>query len=114
MNTFRGVEKALEYEVLRQKEVIETGGTIVQQTFLWDAQDGCTVPMRSKEDAHDYRYFPEPDLLPLIVEDARIETLKKGLPELPHEKRKRFMSGHGLTPYMAEVLVFKPGRCRLL
>ncbi|MGB7569770.1 MAG: Asp-tRNA(Asn)/Glu-tRNA(Gln) amidotransferase subunit GatB [Chitinivibrionales bacterium] len=105
MNTFRGVEKALEYEVLRQKEVIETGGTIVQQTFLWDAQNGCTVPMRSKEDAHDYRYFPEPDLLPLIVEDARIETLKKGLPELPHEKRKRFMSGHGLTPYMAEILV---------
>jgi aspartyl-tRNA(Asn)/glutamyl-tRNA(Gln) amidotransferase subunit B len=104
MNTFRGVEKALEYEVLRQKEVIETGGKIVQQTFLWDAQSGCTVPMRSKEDAHDYRYFPEPDLLPLIVEDERIETLRKGLPELPHEKRLRFMSGHGLTPYMAEVL----------
>jgi aspartyl-tRNA(Asn)/glutamyl-tRNA(Gln) amidotransferase subunit B len=104
MNTFRGVEKALEYEVLRQKEVIETGGKIVQQTFLWDAQSGCTVPMRSKEDAHDYRYFPEPDLLPLIVEDERIETLRKGLPELPHEKRLRFMSAHGLTPYMAEIL----------
>lgn len=104
MNTFRGVEKALEYEVLKQKEVIETGGKIVQQTFLWDAQSGCTVPMRSKEDAHDYRYFPEPDLLPLIVEDARVETLKKGLPELPNEKRNRFISGYGLTPYMAEVL----------
>ena len=104
MNTFRGVEKALEYEVLRQKEVIETGGKIVQQTFLWDAQSGCTVPMRSKEDAHDYRYFPEPDLPALIVEDERIETLRKGLPELPHEKRLRFMSAHGLTPYMAEIL----------
>jgi len=80
MNTFRGVEKALEYEVLRQKEVIETGGKIVQQTFLWDAQSGRTVPMRSKEDAHDYRYFPEPDLPALIVEDERIETLRKGLP----------------------------------
>ena len=104
MNTFRGVEKALEYEVLRQKEVIETGGKIVQQTFLWDAQSGRTVPMRSKEDAHDYRYFPEPDLPALIVEDERIETLRKGLPELPHEKRLRFMSVHGLTPYMAEIL----------
>lgn len=104
MNTFRGVEKALEYEVLRQKEVIETGGKIVQQTFLWDAQSGRTVPMRSKEDAHDYRYFPEPDLPALIVEDERIETLRKGLPELPHEKRLRFMSAHGLTPYMAEIL----------
>jgi aspartyl-tRNA(Asn)/glutamyl-tRNA(Gln) amidotransferase subunit B len=104
MNTFRGVEKAIEYEALRQREVIETGGMIVQQTFLWDAQKGCTVPMRSKEDAHDYRYFPEPDLLPLTVEEDRIESLRKGLPELPHEKRLRLVSAHGLTPYMADVL----------
>lgn len=104
MNTFRGVEKAIEYEVLRQKEVIETGGTIIQQTYLWDAQNGRTEPMRSKEDAHDYRYFPEPDLLPLIMDPARVETLEKELPELPHAKRQRFITDYGLTQYMAEVL----------
>jgi aspartyl-tRNA(Asn)/glutamyl-tRNA(Gln) amidotransferase subunit B len=104
MNTFRGVEKAIEYEVLRQKEVIETGGTIIQQTYLWDAQNGRTEPMRSKEDAHDYRYFPEPDLLPLIMDPARVEALEKELPELPHAKRQRFITNYGLTPYMAEVL----------
>jgi len=104
MNTFRGVEKAIEYEVLRQKEVIEIGGTIIQQTYLWDAQNGRTEPMRSKEDAHDYRYFPEPDLPALIVEESRVEALKKELPELPPEKRRRFTEVLGLTPYMAEVL----------
>ena len=104
MNTFRGVEKAIEYEALRQKEVIETGGTIIQQTYLWDVQNGRTEPMRSKEDAHDYRYFPEPDLPALIVEESRVEALKKELPELPHEKRWRFIEALGLTPYMAEVL----------
>jgi aspartyl-tRNA(Asn)/glutamyl-tRNA(Gln) amidotransferase subunit B len=104
MNTFRGVEKAIEYEVLRQKEVIETGGTIIQQTYLWDAQNGRTEPMRSKEDAHDYRYFPEPDLLPLIMDPAKVEALEKELPELPHAKRQRFITNYGLTPYMAEVL----------
>ena len=104
MNTFRGVEKAIEYEVGRQKEVIESGGAVIQQTFLWDAQNNQTVPMRSKEDAHDYRYFPDPDLVPLIVEDAWIAALKESLPELPEEKRRRFKSAFGLTAYMAEVL----------
>jgi aspartyl-tRNA(Asn)/glutamyl-tRNA(Gln) amidotransferase subunit B len=104
MNTFRGVEKAIEYEVGRQKEVIESGGAVMQQTFLWDPQNHQTVPMRSKEDAHDYRYFPDPDLLPLMVENAWIVSLKESLPELPSEKRRRFASDFGLTPYMAEVL----------
>jgi aspartyl-tRNA(Asn)/glutamyl-tRNA(Gln) amidotransferase subunit B len=104
MNTFRGVEKAIEYEVVRQTEVILSGGKVVQQTFLWDPQANRTVPMRTKEDAHDYRYFPEPDLLPLVVEPELVETLKAGLPELPRQKRDRFITALGLTPYMAEVL----------
>jgi aspartyl-tRNA(Asn)/glutamyl-tRNA(Gln) amidotransferase subunit B len=104
MNSFRGVEKAIEYEAARQTEVIQTGGKVVQETFAWDPQNNRTVVMRSKEDAHDYRYFPEPDLLPLTLEDAWVDTLKKSLPELPHEKRGRFISVLGLTPYMAEVL----------
>jgi aspartyl-tRNA(Asn)/glutamyl-tRNA(Gln) amidotransferase subunit B len=104
MNSFRGVEKAIEYEAARQIEVIQTGGKIFQETYAWDAQNNRTIVMRSKEDAHDYRYFPEPDLLPLVVEDSWIDELKKSLPELPHEKRTRFVSAFGLTPYMAEVL----------
>jgi aspartyl-tRNA(Asn)/glutamyl-tRNA(Gln) amidotransferase subunit B len=104
MNSFRGVEKAIEYEARRQQEVIQTGGKVVQETYAWDAQNNRTIVMRSKEDAHDYRYFPEPDLLPLVVEDAWVDTLKKSLPELPHEKQARFMSLFGLTSYMAEVL----------
>ncbi|HEX7511037.1 MAG TPA: Asp-tRNA(Asn)/Glu-tRNA(Gln) amidotransferase subunit GatB, partial [Chitinivibrionales bacterium] len=108
MNTFRGVEKAIEYEVGRQRELIESGGSVIQQTFLWDAQKNRTVAMRSKEDAHDYRYFPDPDLLPLIIETPWIAALKETLPELPHDKRLRFISALGLTPYMAEVLTAGP------
>ena len=108
MNTFRGVEKAIEYEVGRQREIIESGGSVMQQTFLWDAQKNRTVAMRSKEDAHDYRYFPDPDLLPLIIETPWIAALKETLPELPHDKRLRFISVLGLTPYMAEVLTAGP------
>jgi aspartyl-tRNA(Asn)/glutamyl-tRNA(Gln) amidotransferase subunit B len=104
MNTFHGVEKAIEYEVARQKDVILSGGAIVQQTFLWDPQNNRTVPMRTKEDAHDYRYFPEPDLLPLVVESELVESLRASLPELPRQKRDRFIEKLELTPYMAEVL----------
>jgi aspartyl-tRNA(Asn)/glutamyl-tRNA(Gln) amidotransferase subunit B len=104
MNSFRGVEKAIEYEAARQTEIIQNGGHIIQQTYAWDPQNNKTIAMRSKEDAHDYRYFPEPDLLPLVVEDAWIESIRKRLPELPHEKRSRLLSAFGLTPYMAEVL----------
>jgi aspartyl-tRNA(Asn)/glutamyl-tRNA(Gln) amidotransferase subunit B len=108
MNTFRGVEKALEYEALRQKDALLSGETIVQQTFLWDPDKNRTVAMRSKEDAHDYRYFPEPDLLPLVVESDWIETIKKDMPELPRQKRERFISKYGITPYMAEVVTSSP------
>lgn len=104
MNSFRGVEKALEYEAKRQAEVLLSGGKIEQQTFLWDPNTGTSSPMRSKEDAHDYRYFPEPDLMPLIVSDEMIETQRKLLPELPAVKKSRFQSEHGLSEYAAELL----------
>jgi aspartyl-tRNA(Asn)/glutamyl-tRNA(Gln) amidotransferase subunit B len=104
MNTFRGVEKAIEYEVSRQKEVIETGGVVVQQTFSWDPKNLRTVAMRSKEDAHDYRYFPEPDLVPLVVTREKVDLLAKSLPELPDAKRSRFIEKYSVTPYMAQVL----------
>ena len=104
MNSFRGVTKAIEYEAERQREIIQTGGKVVQETYLWDPERNRTIVMRSKEDAHDYRYFPEPDLLPLIIEDAWIDSVKKTLPELPHDKRARFVSRLEITPYMAEVL----------
>jgi aspartyl-tRNA(Asn)/glutamyl-tRNA(Gln) amidotransferase subunit B len=104
MNTFRGVEKALEYEALRQKDVVLSGEKIVQQTFLWDQNKNQTIAMRSKEDAHDYRYFPEPDLLPLVVDPDWIGKIKKDMPELPAQKRGRFIASYGITPYMAEVL----------
>ena len=108
MNTFRGVEKALEYEALRQKDALMHGENIVQQSFRWDPDGNRTVAMRSKEDAHDYRYFPEPDLLPLIVEQPWIDDVKKTMPELPAAKRARFIASFGITPYMAEVLTLEP------
>jgi aspartyl-tRNA(Asn)/glutamyl-tRNA(Gln) amidotransferase subunit B len=104
MNTFRGVEKALEYEALRQKDAVMSGEAIVQQTFLWDPGRNQTIAMRSKEDAHDYRYFPEPDLLPLLVEQQWVDSVKKAMPELPAARRERFIASFGVTPYMAEVL----------
>jgi aspartyl-tRNA(Asn)/glutamyl-tRNA(Gln) amidotransferase subunit B len=108
MNTFRGVEKALEYEALRQKDALIHGDKIIQQTYLWDPDKNQTIAMRSKEDAHDYRYFPEPDLLPLIVDQSWIDAVKKNLPELPADKRRRFIESFGITPYMAEVLTQTP------
>ena len=108
MNTFRGVEKALAYEALRQREAVRSGETIVQQTFRWDPDQNRTVAMRTKEEAHDYRYFPEPDLLPLVVGPEWIERLKKDMPELPRQKRERFISKYGITPYMAEVVTSSP------
>jgi aspartyl-tRNA(Asn)/glutamyl-tRNA(Gln) amidotransferase subunit B len=107
MNTFRGVEKALAYEVLRQREALNSGETIVQRTYKWDPIKNQTVVMRSKEDAHDYRYFPEPDLLPLVVDDTWIETISSAIPELPAAKRARFIADHDITAYMAEVLTLE-------
>jgi len=104
MNSFRNVQRALEYEVKRQQYIVENGGTIVQETRLWDDAAGATNPMRSKEEAHDYRYFPDPDLVPIIVDDAWIEDIRKGLPELPQTKRERFIKDYQLPAYDAGVL----------
>jgi len=104
MNSFKGLQKALEYEAIRQEDVLRSSGTILQQTFLWDPSTNRSIPMRSKEDAHDYRYFPEPDLMPLIVEDSWIEDLRKNLPELPAARRNRFQTQYGLAEYPSEVL----------
>ena len=104
MNSFRNVERAIDYEIRRQIDVIETGGTIVQETRLWDADRGATASMRSKEHAHDYRYFPEPDLLPLVVDRGWIDELRRGLPELPRERFARFVAEYQLPQYDADVL----------
>lgn len=104
MNSFRGVEKALEYERQRQRDIIESGGAVIQQTFLWDANKNVTIPMRSKEDAPDYRYFPEPDLVPLIVNESWIEKVKKTMPELPEYRHNRFREQYKLNDGHAQVL----------
>lgn len=105
INSFKFVEKALEYEIRRQIRILEEGGRITQETRLWDSDSGKTVSMRTKEEAHDYRYFPEPDLVPIVVEKEWIEEIRKTLPELPDAKRARFISEHGLPEYDADFLV---------
>ena len=105
VNSIRFVQQAIEYESRRQVEILEDGGTIMQETRLWDTTKGVTRSMRSKEDAHDYRYFPDPDLLPLKLDAAWVNSIKKTLPELPDDKRARFISEYGLKPYDASVLV---------
>jgi aspartyl-tRNA(Asn)/glutamyl-tRNA(Gln) amidotransferase subunit B len=104
MNSFRNVQHALEYEIKRQARALETGERIVQETRLWDPDKGVTVSMRSKEFAHDYRYFPEPDLPPLNVERAWTEEIRAGLPELPAARRRRFMEAYALSAYDADLL----------
>ena len=104
MNSIRFIGEAIKYEARRQIEIIEDGGQIDQETRLYDPNKGETRSMRSKEEAHDYRYFPDPDLLPLEFTEAYVEELKAELPELPDEKRARFASEFGLTPYDASVL----------
>ncbi|MGH8494808.1 MAG: Asp-tRNA(Asn)/Glu-tRNA(Gln) amidotransferase subunit GatB [Gammaproteobacteria bacterium] len=104
LNSFRFVEKAITYEVARQIECLEDGGTVVQETRLYDADRNETRPMRSKEEANDYRYFPDPDLLPLVLDDAFIEAVRATLPELPDEKRERFVRDYGLSAYDANLL----------
>ena len=105
INSFRFVEKALEYEIKRQIKVIESGGRIVQETRLWDPNRGITESMRGKEEAHDYRYFPEPDLVPIVVEKEWIDEIKASLPELPDIKRDRFVTEYGLPETDADLLV---------
>ncbi len=104
LNSFKHVEKAIQYEILRQQEVIEDGGAVVQETRLWNPDKGETTSMRGKEEAHDYRYFPDPDLLPVVVETEWVETVRKEMPELPDEKEQRFIEELGLPPYDAGVL----------
>jgi len=105
VNSVRFVMQAIEYEARRQIELIEDGGTVEQETRLFDAARGTTRPMRSKEHAHDYRYFPDPDLLPLVLESAWVERIRASLPELPDAKRARFVAEFGLTDEEAAVLV---------
>ncbi|MBI5136605.1 MAG: Asp-tRNA(Asn)/Glu-tRNA(Gln) amidotransferase subunit GatB [Nitrospirae bacterium] len=104
MNSFRFLKQALEYEIKRQAKVLDEGGTIVQETRLWDTKRGVTESMRSKEEAHDYRYMPEPDLLPVVVERAWIDAIRQNMPELPDAKRERFVADFGLSEYDADVL----------
>ena len=104
LNSFRFIQRALEYEIARQVAVLEAGGTVTQQTRLYNVQTGETVAMRSKEEAHDYRYFPEPDLLPLIVSDEWKEEIRQSMGELPAAKRSRFVEQYGLSDYDARVL----------
>jgi aspartyl-tRNA(Asn)/glutamyl-tRNA(Gln) amidotransferase subunit B len=104
LNSFRFVERAINYEVERQVDLIEGGGKVVQETRLYDPDRGETRPMRSKEEANDYRYFPDPDLLPLTIDDGLIDAVRATLPELPDEKAARFVREHGLSDYDAGVL----------
>ncbi|MFN7096535.1 MAG: Asp-tRNA(Asn)/Glu-tRNA(Gln) amidotransferase subunit GatB, partial [Gammaproteobacteria bacterium] len=104
VNSFRFVEKAIEYEVKRQIKLIESGGTVAQETRLYDADKDETRSMRSKEEANDYRYFPDPDLLPLLIKTELIEKIRQELPELPAQKRERFEREYELSAYDAQVL----------
>ncbi|HEX9006717.1 MAG TPA: Asp-tRNA(Asn)/Glu-tRNA(Gln) amidotransferase subunit GatB [Bacteroidota bacterium] len=104
MNSFRNVERALAYEINRQIGLLEDGGHVVQETMLWDADRNLAAPMRSKEEAHDYRYFPDPDLVPVSVNEAWIARVRASLPELPAVRRDRFIAGLGLPRYDADLL----------
>ena len=105
VNSIRFVQQAIEYDSQRQVEILENGGVIDQETRLFDSNQGITRTMRSKEEAHDYRYFPDPDLLPLVLTEKYVEDIKASLPELPDAKKNRFQNDLGLTPYHAGVLV---------
>lgn len=104
INSFKGVEKAIEYEALRQAEILEDGGKIIQETRTWDEKEGVTKSMRTKEEANDYRYFPEPDLAPFTVSEEYIEDIRKTLPELPDERRERYIANFGLSSTDAQYM----------
>jgi aspartyl-tRNA(Asn)/glutamyl-tRNA(Gln) amidotransferase subunit B len=105
INSFRFVQKAIDYEVSRQIDVIESGGRVIQETRLWNSSEERSVSMRSKEEAHDYRYFPDPDLPLLVIENEWLKTVSRSMPELPEARRHRFISEYGLSEYDAGVLV---------
>ncbi len=104
MNSFRGVQRGLEYEEWRQADVLDSGGKVVQETRRWDEAQGKTLTMRSKEQAHDYRYFPDPDLVALHIDDAWKARVRESIPELPDARKKRYVSEYGLPSYDAEVI----------
>jgi aspartyl-tRNA(Asn)/glutamyl-tRNA(Gln) amidotransferase subunit B len=104
VNSFKFVVKALEYEIKRQAQILDEGGRVIQETRLFDSAKGVTFSMRSKEEAHDYRYFPEPDLVPIMVPKETIEAIRKTIPELPDAKRVRFVKEYGLPEYDADML----------
>jgi aspartyl-tRNA(Asn)/glutamyl-tRNA(Gln) amidotransferase subunit B len=104
VNSFKNVEKAIQYEIARQTDILQEGGEVVQETRLWDPDQGVTYSMRSKEEAHDYRYFPDPDLLPLVIDPSWVEAVQKTLPELPAARRTRFVADFQLPDYDAGVL----------
>ncbi len=104
LNSFKHVEKAISFEIIRQKELLEDGGQVIQETRLWDPDKNRSTSMRGKEEAHDYRYFPDPDLLPLIIDDDWIDSIQKRIPELPDDKKRRFMETYHLPAYDADFL----------
>ncbi len=104
VNSFRFIDKAIQYEINRQKDVLMDGGEVIQETRLWDSAKNITVSMRSKEAAHDYRYFPDPDLLPLVIHNDWIQQIRSDLPELPDDRRQRFVDQYDLPAYVADVL----------
>ena len=105
MNSFRFVRMALDYEIERQMDLLESGDAVVQETRLWDSKHGITISMRGKEEAHDYRYFPDPDLVPIEPDEAWVEAIKASLPELPQKKRERFVREYSLPSYDSGVLI---------
>jgi aspartyl-tRNA(Asn)/glutamyl-tRNA(Gln) amidotransferase subunit B len=104
LGSFRAVRRSLEYEEKRQREILESGGVVIQETRRWDEARGITIPLRSKEEAHDYRYFPDPDLVPIVIDREWVEKLKSELPELPDARKKRYMEEYGLPAYDAGVI----------
>jgi len=104
MNSFKALHKAITYEIERQIDVLDEGGQVVQETRTWDEDKGVTLPLRSKEEAHDYRYFPDPDLVPLVISEAWVDEIRASLPELPDERKARFVNEYGLPEYDALVL----------
>jgi len=110
VNSIKAIQMAIDYEATRQVEIIEAGGKIKQETRLWDNVKGETRSMRSKEEAHDYRYFPDPDLLPLVITQDYVDAIKATLPELPDQKKHRFMSDFGLSAYDSSVLIAERAR----
>ena len=104
MNSFKHVQQALDFEIRRQRSILESGGKIVQETRLWDVTHNRTHSMRGKEESHDYRYFPDPDLVPIVIDDAWIEKIRQDLPELPDDRKVRFQKEYGLSDYDASVL----------